>query len=77
MKQLFLSIIVISLIACNKKDAEPARTKTCYTCSGFPLSPDDSLNIGCFYTKQEAMDSVSVPEFGESEAAFDEHCKKQ
>jgi hypothetical protein len=61
----------------QKKDGEPPKEKTCWECSGFPLSPDESIDIGCYYTKKEAMDSVPVPEFGTSEAAFDQHCKKK
>ncbi len=41
------------------------------------MSPDDSLDIGCYYTKKEAMDSVPIREFATSEAEFDEHCKKK
>ena len=77
MKILLLFIVLLTFAACKKKDAEPIKTKTCYVCSGFPLSPDDDLDIGCYYTKKDAMDSVPVPEFGTSEAAFDEHCKKK
>lgn len=79
MKSLLVFILIIGFICCKKEEvAVPVApvVKTCYECSGFPLSPDTSIYLGCFATKREAMDSA-IPEYSTSEAVFDEHCKKK
>jgi hypothetical protein len=77
MKKLLLPLTIFSLLSCKKEEATPPPPKTCWECSGFPLNPDETLDIGCYVTKKEAMDSVPVPEFQVNEAEFDVHCKKK